>query len=1214
MTGNSPPLPVGADDASTGPDTGSRTSFASHASSVPTTNFIPSPSLSTPNSASSILPRDSAGRDSLRPRQREMKEWSQVCAVWQQAPVSAGGGGLSASTSGMLSKVQGVRKLGKRESSHHVLSPAEALLYGMDEPGGPAKDRKGSSKDKGGASKKDGTWVIGPSSATKEGNWRRATSVLRDDGLMTIFSEDKIVLHSVHLDHYNRSDIRLVDTSIFGRANCVVVHRPSYGLPTAQRSPEEGIYLYLPSRVAIQTWLVMSHCFAQPSFYNALTSGQNTPRMMIRSRSSAQWPVPDQDSDEDPPTTPDQAAIDLSSCRIFRSLVIAINEGRALGEHGTETFRAGSKAPERRACSDGDNISFVTAQADGLSLNGHGSTHENSSPAKGKSSKSDKSEKDDDKTIDSFCELLLDGDLLARTAVRKGTNAPFWNESFTFSDLPALSSPVVINVFRTHKSSAPSLIGAASVRLADLPRAELIEDWWPVKPVGDFRGRTSDVVGELSLSMRVGEEVVLPTSEYEPVLSLLQNDDQAELASAITCEFPSDLEELTKLLVRIYQAQRVLLPRILRLAELEVGGNTKTAAILFRGNTILTKSVELYMRLIGTEYLDASVGNVIRKLCADKVEVEIDPSRMKPGFKDKELQHNVHSLHDWTLAVWNAIYDAREKCPNDIRQIFGHIQHVVAAKYDGDEQKNTRWTSVSAFVFLRFFVPAVLNPKLFALVREPPDSKSQRTLTLVAKTLQGLANFSSFGQKEPWMLPMNGFVQDNTAAFVDFIEHISTPGASAGARQEWTSPTSVAYVTPYRLRDQLPPLAREGIPRLPHLLDLPRDVGMLAAHVARGVADKPGSAHAAMSDTASIGPTPSVRSVVSATRHPKFTELVEACVAVHDEAKRRGGGLVLPGPGEARAPAGSIPLAGVSPRRARAATTGREPRTPNYPTRPGGLGWGDGQLAQPGAPPRPSTPPTRPQSDVLHIRSPKVPADASLSPIGAEERGGSAALRKSNRSRQIIGMSPQRSGARDRSSPSIDDLHAVFGADGRDPSPGPSARPSFASERSFASSTLAPSEEGVRPSGESLRRMLPARTSSTDAGSRGLTGRAPEGGAAQVPSTFDAFQAVMSGGSGGGGAAMRPQLSTSSWASIPSSSSSVSIVADAEGGGGGGGGYRMGRRGSTQGFGGFAGGLLGSRSKEGSGSGSGDGEDEVRRKGGWAGLGARMVKKGSKGQ
>lgn len=62
-----------------------------------------------------------------------------------------------------------------------------------------------------------------------------------------------------------------------------------------------------------------------------------------------------------------------------------------------------------------------------------------------------------------------------------------------------------------------------------------------------------------------------------------------------------------------------------------------------------------------------------------------------------------------------------------------------------------RSTSVSAFIFLRFFVPAVLNPKLFSLVDAPPDPRSQRALTLVAKTLQGLANFSSFGLKESFM-------------------------------------------------------------------------------------------------------------------------------------------------------------------------------------------------------------------------------------------------------------------------------------------------------------------------------------------------------------------------------------------------------------------------------------------------------------------------------
>lgn len=147
---------------------------------------------------------------------------------------------------------------------------------------------------------------------------------------------------------------------------------------------------------------------------------------------------------------------------------------------------------------------------------------------------------------------------------------------------------------------------------------------------------------------------------------MLSDDADAELATDIAHEFPSDLEEVTKILLRIYQADAQLVPRILRLADLEIDSNSRnnrSAAILFRGNTILTKSVELYLRLIGSEYLDASIGEAIRRICAEKVEIEIDPMKLKPGTKDKELQHNVQLLHDWTLTVWNSIYDAREKCP-----------------------------------------------------------------------------------------------------------------------------------------------------------------------------------------------------------------------------------------------------------------------------------------------------------------------------------------------------------------------------------------------------------------------------------------------------------------------------------------------------------------------------------------------------------------------
>lgn len=144
---------------------------------------------------------------------------------------------------------------------------------------------------------------------------------------------------------------------------------------------------------------------------------------------------------------------------------------------------------------------------------------------------------------------------------------------------------------------------------------------------------------------------------------LLDDDPAAELALELAHEFSTELEDLSKLLVRIYKAQGCLIPRILRLAELEIDGDVSSVAILFRQNSILTKSLEQYLRLVGAEYLEASIGEPVRRLCAEGIDLEIDPSRMKPGYKEKELNANIQGLKEWTMAVWTSIYDAREKCP-----------------------------------------------------------------------------------------------------------------------------------------------------------------------------------------------------------------------------------------------------------------------------------------------------------------------------------------------------------------------------------------------------------------------------------------------------------------------------------------------------------------------------------------------------------------------
>jgi hypothetical protein len=80
---------------------------------------------------------------------------------------------------------------------------------------------------------------------------------------------------------------------------------------------------------------------------------------------------------------------------------------------------------------------------------------------------------------------------------------------------------------------------------------------------------------------------------------------------------------------------------------------------------------------------------------------------------------------------------------------------------------------VSGFIFLRFFCPAILGPKLFGLRDDVPDNTIGRTLTMVAKVLQNLANIVDFGQKEPYLIDLNPFITENKERMKSFIDALA---------------------------------------------------------------------------------------------------------------------------------------------------------------------------------------------------------------------------------------------------------------------------------------------------------------------------------------------------------------------------------------------------------------------------------------------------------
>ncbi len=105
------------------------------------------------------------------------------------------------------------------------------------------------------------------------------------------------------------------------------------------------------------------------------------------------------------------------------------------------------------------------------------------------------------------------------------------------------------------------------------------------------------------------------------------------------------------------------------------------------------------------------------------------------------------------------IIDGLEEAPYGIRWICKQIRSLTKRKYpEADDQAVC--TLIGGFFFLRFVNPAIVTPKSYMLIDGQPAERPRRTLTLIAKMLQNVANKPSYA-KEPYMSKLQPFVHQN---------------------------------------------------------------------------------------------------------------------------------------------------------------------------------------------------------------------------------------------------------------------------------------------------------------------------------------------------------------------------------------------------------------------------------------------------------------------
>ncbi len=115
----------------------------------------------------------------------------------------------------------------------------------------------------------------------------------------------------------------------------------------------------------------------------------------------------------------------------------------------------------------------------------------------------------------------------------------------------------------------------------------------------------------------------------------------------------------------------------------------------------------------------------------------------------------------------STIIEGLEETPYGIRWICKQIRSLSRRKYP-EAQDQTICTLIGGFFFLRFINPAIVTPRSYMLIDQTPSDKPRRTLTLIAKMLQNLANKPSYA-KEPYMAKLQPFITNNKERITKFM-------------------------------------------------------------------------------------------------------------------------------------------------------------------------------------------------------------------------------------------------------------------------------------------------------------------------------------------------------------------------------------------------------------------------------------------------------------